>query len=444
MPAAARPRGRRSNFLVALLKQGATVIAVTPSELPEGLDDPAPVSAVHRMSVLASTDASAPRDPLMIRATRYAVLLPVAYRVFLMPVIWLWLVSSFGFGPTYPVTISAVLGLLANVAGVGYVLRVPDMRGSITRTLLRTDIAFAVLTNLWVAAAVPGELYARATWVPWVYLTGTVALWTVSRGIPSGLVLSALSVPLQVAMLWLAGVPVGTEEVAGAASGTGILVVAAATALGALMLIGLGTRLALAIGLRRGKAVERERTDRTIHDTVLQSLEAMAMRTAEDEDEPAAQLARLRAMARAQASELRHGLGQQADGDPAHGLGEELTALATEMARDGLRAQLVFADVHDDMLSEVRRIAVREAAREALRNTIKHAGTREVVVRLEEREGGIAVIARDHGIGYDEHERPPGFGVSKSMKARLTEVGGHCTVESGPGRGTRVTLWVPH
>jgi signal transduction histidine kinase len=86
---------------------------------------------------------------------------------------------------------------------------------------------------------------------------------------------------------------------------------------------------------------------------------------------------------------------------------------------------------------------VRDAAREALRNTIKHSGTREVVVRLEERDGGIAVITRDHGAGYDENTRPAGFGVSESMKARLTEVGGWCRIESWPGRGTRVTLWVP-
>ena len=59
------------------------------------------------------------------------------------------------------------------------------------------------------------------------------------------------------------------------------------------------------------------------------------------------------------------------------------------MARDGLRAQLVIAELDDDTFSEVRQIAIRDAVREALRNTLKHAGTDHVVVRVEERDGGV-------------------------------------------------------
>ncbi|WP_246257893.1 sensor histidine kinase [Amycolatopsis anabasis] len=445
MPSVGEPMPvREANFLLALLRQGAPVIAATPNELPAGLDDPTPVSAVHRISALAATDAAAPRDPLMVRATRYAVLLPLAYRIVLIPVVWLWLVAAFGFGEVHSATAVAAVAVLSNVGSLIWVLRVPDRSGAVTRNLLYADVVFALAANVLVSATVPGDLYARATWVPWIYLSGTVALWTVSRGVPAGLFLVALSAPLQAVMLWTSDLPrITTIEVAGAVSGTGMLLVAVVTAVGALILVGLGTRLALAIGLRRGRTAERARADRFLHDTVLQSLEAMALTSADDAADPGGQLARLRGLARAQATELRRGLDKPEEPQPSHGLGEELAALATEMARDGLRAQLVFADLHDDALSEVRRIAVRDAVREALRNTIKHAGTRKVVVRLEEREGGIAVIARDHGVGYDESERPPGFGVSKSMKARLAEVGGRCTVESRPGHGTRVTLWVP-
>jgi signal transduction histidine kinase len=167
----------------------------------------------------------------------------------------------------------------------------------------------------------------------------------------------------------------------------------------------------------------------------LQTLEAIALT-----DDGPGQLARVRDAAHAQARELRRTL---RDTDAPDGLAAELATLATEMAREGLRAELAISDVGDDQLSEVRRIAVRDAAREALRNTIKHAGTQEVVVRMEERDGGVVVITRDHGVGYDEDARPPGFGVSESMKARLAEVGGWCRIESPPGGGTRVTMWVP-
>jgi anti-sigma regulatory factor (Ser/Thr protein kinase) len=36
---------------------------------------------------------------------------------------------------------------------------------------------------------------------------------------------------------------------------------------------------------------------------------------------------------------------------------------------------LVIAELDDDTFSEVRQIAIRDAVREALRNTLKHAGT---------------------------------------------------------------------
>jgi signal transduction histidine kinase len=154
-------------------------------------------------------------------------------------------------------------------------------------------------------------------------------------------------------------------------------------------------------------------------------------------------LAELRGIARAQAMELRRGLAAEPDLPQPTTIGEDLTLLATEMAREGLRAQLVFAEIDDSAMPAARRRAVREAAREALRNTMKHSGTNEAVLRIEERDGGIAVIARDHGSGFDDADRPAGFGISESIAARLAEVGGHSHVDSQPGRGTRVTLWVP-
>ncbi|WP_370943170.1 sensor histidine kinase [Amycolatopsis sp. cg5] len=419
---------RRTAFLPALLRKGAPVLAATPRELPAEIDDPAMVPGAQRIRALAATDAVAPRNSLMARATTYAVLLPLAYRIVLLPVTAVWLVVAHGFGAVWTACLVAVLGFGGSLGATVWVLKVPDRRGTIRRVLLWSDVGFALSANL-----VVGLTNGSGTWVPWVYFTGTVALWTVARGVPSGLVLTAFGIPLQ----YLMGV-----DFAGAIGGTGMLLAAVATAMGVLVLVGLGTRLALAIGIRQGRTAERARGDRTLHDTVLQSLEVMAMESPEDETDPRKQLRALRNAARAQANQVRRGLADDVDGSPA-GLGAELAGLATEMARDGLRAQLVVADIPDDILSDVRLVAVRDAVREALRNTIKHAGTGSVVVRMEERDGGIAVITRDHGVGYDEGKRPAGFGVSNSMRARLAEVGGRCHIESWPGRGTRVTLWVP-
>jgi signal transduction histidine kinase len=208
-------------------------------------------------------------------------------------------------------------------------------------------------------------------------------------------------------------------------------------------MVGLGTRLALGLGIRRGREAEAAKVRRELHDTVLQALEAMALPGPGDDDQAVTRLAELRGIARAQAMELRRGLAGEPDLPHPTTIGEDLALLATEMAREGLRAQLVFADVDDSTMPEARRRAVRDAAREALRNTMKHSGTNEAVLRIEERDGGIAVIARDHGSGFSDEDRPAGFGISESIAARLAEVGGHAHVDSQPGRGTRVTLWVP-
>ncbi|WP_235022668.1 sensor histidine kinase [Amycolatopsis alkalitolerans] len=425
---------RGSNFLGALLRQGASVLASTPRELPPEVDDPEPVSAVRRMGAVAATEVAPPTDSLMIRATRYAVLLPLAFRVLIVPVLWLWV--FIGFGSTPVLTAITWIGTAANLAGMMWVLRVPDRRGRLTRILLAVDVVCTGVASVLFSVTAPAELFWPGGWIPLVYLMGTVTLWTICRGIVAGLALAGYGVVLEGVSLWLGPVAeLGRFGVAAVVVAAGTMLAAIAAGAGCLIMLGLATRLALAIGMRLGQRGERARTERALHDTVLQTLEAIALTG----DGPG-RLDQVRDAARAEARELRRSLRAP---EPPDGLAAELATLASEMAREGLRAELAISDIGDDQLSEVRRAAVRDAAREALRNTIKHAGTREVVVRLEERDGGVAVITRDHGVGYDEDARPAGFGVSESMKARLAEVGGWCRIDSRPGRGTRVTMWVP-
>lgn len=426
---------RRSHFLGALLRQGAPVLASTPRELPGKIDDPEPMAAADRIRAMFSSRVEPPTDTLLVRATRYAVLLPLTYRLFALPVVWLWLVI--GAGSTPALTTFAWLGAAGNAAAMGQLLRVPDRDGRRTTMMMWLDTGFVVAVGLIFALTVPAALYWPGGWIVFVYLTGTVALWTMCRGILPGVLLSAFAVALQALIQWLGPAPwFDRHDVAQLVGVAGAMLSAVVGGVSVLMLTGLATRLTLAIGMRLGRQAERARTERALHDTVLQTLEAIAL----TQDGPDA-LGAARDAARAQALGLRKMLRDSHEAPD--GLAAELATLAAEMARDGLRAQLSISDIGDDELSEVRRVAVRDAAREALRNTLKHAGTREVVVRMEERDGGIVVITRDHGVGYDEKARPPGFGVSESMEARLAEVGGWCRVESRPGNGTRVTMWVP-
>jgi signal transduction histidine kinase len=123
-------------------------------------------------------------------------------------------------------------------------------------------------------------------------------------------------------------------------------------------------------------------------------------------------------------------------------LAADLAAVVADLARDGLGVELLLAEF-DDTLPAARRAALSGATREALRNILKHGGTTRAVLRVEQRGRGIAVVARDHGRGFDPAGCAKGFGIRESIMARMAAVGGHAEVASAPGHGTRVMLWVP-
>lgn len=438
---------RQSGFLVALLRAGAPVIAEVPTELPDEAVDPGPLPGWQRISMMAGGSNPGETDALLMRACRYVVLVPLIYRIVAIPVLFLCVLAANGGAGTRPAALLAAFAVGINVAAVVWVLRVRGFRSAVATVLLATDVVIGLGINIVASLVVSDPGFAEVSGMTWAYLTGSVALLTLVRGAPAGGALILASVPFHVVMTAV-GHHTGPDNSAGASLVDDVvtLVPALVTAMVVLMLIGLGTRLAMGVGIRRGQRSEHAKAQRTLHDTVLQTLEAMALSPAmspSDLDGAVAQLAELRGIARAQAMELRRELTETVDPGAPTGIGEELASVAAEMAREGLRARLVFTDLDDGSLSDARRRAVRDAVREAMRNTVKHAGTDEVVLRVEQRDGGIAVIARDHGTGFSESDRPAGFGISNSITARLADVGGSSTIESEPGRGTRVTLWVP-
>ncbi|MCX6875006.1 MAG: triple tyrosine motif-containing protein [Verrucomicrobia bacterium] len=87
------------------------------------------------------------------------------------------------------------------------------------------------------------------------------------------------------------------------------------------------------------------------------------------------------------------------------------------------------------------------AFKEALNNLVRHAGARQVRICLTVQPGGFSLSVEDDGVGFsvDPSAAPradAGNGLA-NMRARLTAVGGHCTVDSVPGRGTRVVFDLP-
>ena len=208
-----------------------------------------------------------------------------------------------------------------------------------------------------------------------------------------------------------------------------------------LVLLGGAAWFALGVGERRGRAAERERHRRAVHDTVLQVMESLALPAPADVVDPVGSLDRVRRTAREHALRLRLSLDSLDDTSPA-GLVQRLRALTAELAADGLAAEVVELSALGD-LPEATVDTLHGAAREALRNTLKHSGTRRAVVSVEARRDGVSVTIRDHGTGFRPESRRHGFGIEHSIVGRLTEIGGDATIDSAPGEGTRVRLRAP-
>jgi signal transduction histidine kinase len=80
---------------------------------------------------------------------------------------------------------------------------------------------------------------------------------------------------------------------------------------------------------------------------------------------------------------------------------------------------------------------------EALRNAVRHSSARSVAVSFLGTADGLSLTVRDAGRGFDaESASHSGLGLT-SMRERLKLVAGELSIESQPGRGTKIVARVP-
>ncbi len=177
----------------------------------------------------------------------------------------------------------------------------------------------------------------------------------------------------------------------------------------------------------------REEVARHLHDGVLQTLAVVQRRA----DDPA-----LAELARAQERELREFLRSGPRDADALEPGLRRAASRCEEVH-GLRVDVVVAD-DVPRLGPDARAAVVGAVSEALANAGRHGRAGRVTVYAEPAdEGGVACSVKDDGTGFDPSAAIEGMGLARSVRGRVAEVGGRVEVDSAPGRGTEVRLWVP-
>ena len=97
-------------------------------------------------------------------------------------------------------------------------------------------------------------------------------------------------------------------------------------------------------------------------------------------------------------------------------------------------------------LSLERKQALYRIAQEALHNIVKHACASAVTLRLSSQEGELILEVCDDGKGFDPTGPFPGHLGLLSMQERAAQMGGTCSIESAPARGTyfRVCIPIPH
>jgi signal transduction histidine kinase len=81
---------------------------------------------------------------------------------------------------------------------------------------------------------------------------------------------------------------------------------------------------------------------------------------------------------------------------------------------------------------------------EALTNVRKHARASNVTVSLHQADAGYTALVTDDGVGFaPEVAEAPGHLGLASMRERAQVAGGWLRIDTAPGRGTTVEVWLP-
>lgn len=203
-----------------------------------------------------------------------------------------------------------------------------------------------------------------------------------------------------------------------------------------------------------GAAAERERLARELHDTIAQDLTGLVMlaqrarreggRTDDTlaliEESARSALGETRALVAAGAA-VSGGTAPDGGAAPDLDLAQTLERLAARFQREtDLRVTVAVRKV--PALDRDREVVVLRCAQEGLANARKHARASHITITLSDDDGCARLVIEDDGAGFEPDTSADGFGLA-GMTERLGLVGGSLTVDSEPGRGTRLIAAVP-
>jgi len=202
----------------------------------------------------------------------------------------------------------------------------------------------------------------------------------------------------------------------------------------------------------------RKKLARDLHDGPTQSVAAIAMRInlarrmlKKDHNGTEEELVKIEELAHRTTKEVRHMLFTLR---PlileSQGLTAALEAMAEKMRETF--AQNVIVNVDEKMLEDMemgKQGVIFYIIEEAANNARKHANALHIWVRLRSFEKGIALLEiEDDGLGFDveavnkSYDQRGSLGMI-NLRERTELVNGLLTIDSAPGRGTRIQVYIP-
>lgn len=207
----------------------------------------------------------------------------------------------------------------------------------------------------------------------------------------------------------------------------------------------------------RAGAVERARFARELHDGAVQSLIAVEMQVdvlrrqaANDTTSVPDELGRIQGLLREEVLKLRELMQQMKslDVDSRKLLGFLGDAVERFQRETGISARFLSEVEEIDMPPQVCRELAR-IVQEGLVNVRKHSGAHQVLVRLGQSNGDLRMMIEDDGHGFPFAGRLSQTELEKIgkgpliIKERVRLIEGELTIESNPGRGSRLEIRVP-
>jgi signal transduction histidine kinase len=120
--------------------------------------------------------------------------------------------------------------------------------------------------------------------------------------------------------------------------------------------------------------------------------------------------------------------------------------LTSVARRHEIRTEASFEGLDERFAPEIE-AAFYRIVQEALTNVVKHARATTCRVHLHRQAANVMLTLEDDGAGFDpshphDEAEPRGLGLI-GIRERVRQLGGSVSVESEPGRGTRITAVLP-